>query len=151
MDQPLTLHGLMLNVGRRLVGQPVELQYTKRSRLKSGGCCRVNPKGKIIIDLADGLPTLDDGNLMIFLHELAHARLHSQKFGRSDTDQAPDWNTYQDEGQKNKAIAARRALMELQADTLARSWANWAERHAKTILDNGRSNLENRLVALLRY
>jgi len=142
-----TLYDLMLAAAKHLTGIDVELQFSEKKSLRAAGCVRVNPAGRVVIDLAsDYAPAASEDDLRVFLHEVAHAKLHAKGFGRSDTDRAPIWDK-----PKSKQQAGRRLLMESQADTLAHAWNNWAAKRAPEPWQNGRSVFENRLTALLRY
>lgn len=142
-----TLCDLMLAAGSHLAGIPIQINFATRQYLRAAGCVRVDHSGQVVIDLASGFAaSKSDDDLKIFLHEVAHCRLHAREFGRSDTTLAPVWDK-----PVNDIVATRRALRESQAENQVMAWWHWAEKHAKTELDNGCSRFENYLTALMRY
>ena len=142
-----TLYDLMLAAAKHLTGIDVEIRFTTKSALKAAGCARVDNSGRAVVDLAqDVFENTSEEDLICFLHELGHVKLHAKGFGRSDTTRAPVWDKPKTEQQ-----AGARLLMESQADTLAHAWNNWAAKRAPEPWQNGRSIFENRLTALLRY
>lgn len=142
-----TLYDLMTAAAKHLTGISVEIRFTTKSALGAAGCVRVSPAGQVVIDLAtDAYPSTSEDDLICFLHELAHAKLHAKGFGRSDTSKAPVWDK-----PKTKQKAEHRILIESEADKQARDWNHWAAMRAPEPWENGRSVFENRLSALLQY
>jgi len=143
-----TLYDLMLAAAKHLTGADVILQISERKSLHAAGCVRVNPAGRIVIDLAnDYAATGSEEDLHVFLHEVAHAKLHAKGFGRSNTENtALEWDK-----PKSKQQAGRRLLMESEAEAMANVWEHWAAKRSPEEWQNGRSVFENRLTALLKY
>lgn len=134
-----TLYDLMLQVSRHLTGQNVNLILADKKSIGAAGVVSKNLAGRVVISLAnDAFQSGSDEDLYCLLHEIAHAKLHGQKFKRSNPLQLPAWKT-------------PNPLLESEAETQAKAWLNWSEKHAISSLENGLSGFENKLYALLKY
>lgn len=145
-----TTYDLMLAAARHLTGLPIELNFTSVRKIGALGATRKNHDGVMILDLADDYAaSMSDQSLWVFIHELAHVKLHGAGMPASDT--ANISAREQLAQTKNSQSKLDVAWKEKQANDLAKTWLTWARRHAPKEQDNGASNFENYLTILLKY
>lgn len=114
-----TLYDLMLKVAQHLTGKRPALRYREPIYKGNIACVQVDETGRPVIDISPILNG-DERELRIFLHELAHIRLH--KFMRSNVEQPPQ------SVQINEQPVAH-ASREKQADDLALRWLDYGRKH----------------------
>ena len=79
--------------------------------------------GQLIIDVSPGLE--DDLMLKVFLHEVAHAKLHS--FEPTQLSSYPSGSIK--DHRKSEGASWCNTTQEAQADSLADKWLRWGETH----------------------
>jgi len=126
---------LWQTTAEHLAGRSVLLRLQQPVDAWAWGETYLNHGGQVVIDLRPGLPPAE--NFRMFLHEVAHARLHMWTI-------SPSIDSYLPAGSDNTPPAGgwdyyRRDPREQEADALAGIWAKWAEPFAKAYPD--RENL----------
>lgn len=139
---------LLERVARHLTGRPVRVVLRRIEEPGVGGYCTRGADGIIRITVDSGLR--DDDFLRLFLHEVAHAKLHSERMraiGASPeaTRQRAAMLRQVVDKASLAAIDASTRQQEREADELADRWLLLAERYQTT----GGSWLVSRLNGLL--
>ena len=113
---PQTVYQLYQAIAEQLAGKPVLLRFQQPQYKNYLGCCHMNRRGQIVIDVS---PHLDnEQTLRVFLHECAHARLH--KFIPSDTNKTAQ--SIAPQTPRNAIQAGVTNQHEAEADKLAAEW-----------------------------
>jgi len=133
---------LMSAVASHLVGDDLEVLFREPVVKDADGCFYKMASGKRIIEIE---PYLDnDQSLLVMLHESAHAILHDEGFVTDDFRKKPS-------GSIKISVHDASSNEEKEADNLAYKWLAYAKQHQHEHYEDGMSDLEARLWALLDY
>jgi len=128
-----TVYDLMLAVARHLTGKEVRVRMTKPE--DSDGLCWTDEERGLTIDIS---PYLSDETLAyVFIHEMAHAKLHNFRPVAEAVMRATQ------ESEEEDSYIRR----EVEADSQALAWLRYAGKYRNKSLDY----FEGMLWALLRY
>lgn len=146
----IDLRAEMEATAERLTGKVILLQFREPPTRGASGECYKTDSGLIYIDLSPALGL--EETYRVFLHETAHAKLHAATVKPTPEhltySGAIEWQTYPAQVQ---AVADR---SEAEADTLAASWASWADRMTSKALQSNDSIMAHviaKLTALQFY
>lgn len=138
-----TVYDLMLAAAKHLTGKDIVLRFQEPVYKEFIACTMTNPKGRTVIDLSPALFGRGETELKVFLHELAHARLHeiapSSYTGRQP--QSMSAGSPQDR-------TATYTKREREAEALAGRWLAYGKRHHQ---DPALDDFEGVLLALLGW
>ena len=136
-----TIHDLMADVAKHLAGEPVAILYKRPEDTRLKGHAQRSANGTAVINLNPAING-DDRELIIFLHEIAHIKLH--RFTPSRIETRP---TLPPPATGNRAIIFKQR--ENEADILAKTWLDWGRKRQP---GNGSiDEFEGVLRALLDY
>lgn len=109
---------LMAYAAPVIAGRPVIVKRRLPSMAEADGLTSLNPRGVPVITLSPRIDRVNDREFMrLYLHELAHAKLHAPHFQRSTTDtERPGSSDYEAIG-----------MLEREADNQAEKWLELAE------------------------
>lgn len=138
------INQLAARVANHLAGQPVHLRWRTPSAAHAIGQIYRSDHG-VMIDVADCQDY--SSKYRVFLHECAHVRLGHAAIASSAQDAPP--------GSIERSQAARDAWCvdprEAQAEALAKSWREYAERHAWRFDEFDQPGIVAHLLALLSW
>lgn len=136
-----TIADLYTEVARVLAGKDVILQFKRPVYKNLLGCASKNESGKLVIDLTPDLP--GELSLKVFLHELAHIKLHARKYASSRIGSMASGSV--------KSGGDPDEKQEREADEFASHWLSYARLHLLDHYKNSMSEEEAMLQALLHY
>jgi len=136
-----TMADLYSEVARVLTGSNVILQFKRPVYKNMLACVSKNESGKLVIDLTPDLP--GEESLKVFLHELAHVKLHSRKFASSRISSMASGSV--------KSGGAQDEKQEREAEEYSKHWLSYARLHLMDHWKNSMSEEEAMLTALLHY
>lgn len=141
----MDLNELMEAVATHLAGKPVMVRLRDPQYAGLSGVTHKATTGQIVVDVKS---TLDnDTFLRVFLHEVAHAKMHARGFAESNVNQPAGSIPRQP---STAAVKARDRQQEREAELLACKWLAWARRHLWDVDEPG-TEMEGLLKALLKY
>lgn len=118
------LWAMMLHAGPTIAGRPVAIRFKEPVTAGLDGSVTVRPDGTPDIRLSPGLS--GDRLLDVYLHELAHARLHADQMPRSDLyDAPPKSRAFREYVERDHDQAD-----EDQAEKLKNDWLRYGLNHA---------------------
>lgn len=113
---------LFERVASRLTGRPVEVRFQEPPIVGCRGLADRDKDGNATITIEPGMD--QDNELFVFLHEVAHIKLHYNHMEPSDFSSLPQRSVPQP---KDGEPPPGRAYQENQANVLANVWKTWGK------------------------
>lgn len=130
-------------VACNLSGKAVAVRFQSPAHKGSLGSIHKDVKGRIIIDIDPKLPM--PKFFHIFLHEVAHARLHADELARSNVSVKASGTL------PNSAGGKLGSGDEAHAEALSKYWEEWSDENWERFHVSGMSKYESKLNALTHF